>query len=649
MQNKSVDVLRVGKVFSVNGRKIEILVDKTKNSSHLLFNGEILRNVSVGSFVKITKGFSQLIGKIESEFITEDKDYSKSEYKKDAEKIKRILTVSLVGYLDDNSFEQGIKELPLIDNECYILTEKEYNQVHKFTKDGEETIKIGELASETSRNIELGVNSLFASHIGIFGNTGSGKSYTLASIYHSLFKQYQDNSGFQKNARFLLIDFNGEYLENESGDNVICNNYLKETFDLPNNKIEIERYSIEKIEILSIILDATEKTQKPFLKGVLNYSKFKDQDFCPKTFIIKNLVDSLINKKDKEFGTKAFFNLFNDLYDCVDNKEIIYEIRDLITDELGHYTTGSYYSISVENGAGNKSSRTGNNAKFEYENLSHYFIYPLENQVNSLSFHSENLLNKFLLKLILKYHLDIINGHSNVEHISPLIRRAKTTLLKLDKLVEIVEKVESDKNLKVVSLKNINDNALKKILALVICKEHYDKQKAEKADGSYLNIIIDEAHNILSHNSMRESETWKDYRLETFEEIIKEGRKFGTFLTIASQRPYDISPTIVSQLHNYFLHRLINNKDIEAIERTVSYLDKVSFESMPILPTGTCIIAGLSAKLPVVVKMNPLKKEFQPNSHTIKLTDYWGNVEAIVGTEDNIDLKSVSDEDDLPF
>jgi DNA helicase HerA-like ATPase len=59
-------------------------------------------------------------------------------------------------------------------------------------------------------------------------------------------------------------------------------------------------------------------------------------------------------------------------------------------------------------------------------------------------------------------------------------------------------------------------------------------------------IIIDEAHNILSTESFREAESWKDYRLETFEEIIKEGRMFGVFVTIASQRPNDISPVLVS-------------------------------------------------------------------------------------------------------
>jgi uncharacterized protein len=62
-------------------------------------------------------------------------------------------------------------------------------------------------------------------------------------------------------------------------------------------------------------------------------------------------------------------------------------------------------------------------------------------------------------------------------------------------------------------------------------------------------------------------------------------------LTVASQRPSDISTTIISQLHNYFIHKLINDFDINAIHKTVAYLDKLSFESIPVLPTGNCFFA----------------------------------------------------------
>src|SRR5260370_41254195 len=121
---------------------------------------------------------------------------------------------------------------------------------------------------------------------------------------------------------------------------------------------------------------------------------------------------------------------------------------------------------------------------------------------------------------------------------------------------------------------------MRTVLPLVLSKKLYGDHKAETRGKTYLNIIVDEAHNIISEKSTREDESWKDYRLETFEEIIKEGRKFGVFLTIASQRPSDISPTIISQLHNYFIHRLMNDNDLKAINKAVSYLDRLSFDSI---------------------------------------------------------------------
>lgn len=91
-------------------------------------------------------------------------------------------------------------------------------------------------------------------------------------------------------------------------------------------------------------------------------------------------------------------------------------------------------------------------------------------------------------------------------------------------------------------------------------------------------------------------------------------------------------------------------RDIEAIEKTVSYLDKVSFESLPILPTGTYVLAGLSAKLPVVVKMNELDDEFQPNSQTIVLTDYWeDDLEDFIITEELKQNMELEEDNDVPF
>jgi DNA helicase HerA-like ATPase len=91
------------------------------------------------------------------------------------------------------------------------------------------------------------------------------------------------------------------------------------------------------------------------------------------------------------------------------------------------------------------------------------------------------------------------------------------------------------------------NNEVEKVLPLLFAKHFYSAHKATVGTPPKhtVHLIVDEAHNILSEQSPRESESWKDCRLELFEEVIKEGRKFGMFVTIASQRPADISPTIV--------------------------------------------------------------------------------------------------------
>lgn len=164
---------------------------------------------------------------------------------------------------------------------------------------------------------------------------------------------------------------------------------------------------------------------------------------------------------------------------------------------------------------------------------------------------------------------------------------------------------------------------MKKRMPLLISNKLYNEHKKVGRAKGHLNIVVDEAHNILSYQSTRESEEWKDYRLEVFEEIIKEGRKFGVFMTIASQRPSDISATIISQLHNYFIHRLVNQHDIEQVNNTISYLDKVSVESLPMLSTGVCVLAGQLADMPVVVKIDRIEEDNKPDNETLDVVELW--------------------------
>ena len=610
-------IFKVGQVISIDGRKVRIKVDKSKNSSHTLYQGELLKNISVGSYVKIIKGFTKIIGKVEGEYVEEDRKFLNKEYSNQSDKIYRTLLVSMLGFFKGEKFERGIKELPLVYDECFLLDNNEFKKVHDFISQGDEPLELGSLALEKGQKISIGINSLFASHIGIFGNTGSGKSYTLAKIYAELYKQYQGNEAFSENALFYLFDFNGEYLIPDSNepDNVIVDSEYKNIYNLSTrqhtaNKFPISESEINDVNFWAIYLSATEKTQTPFLRRALSndfyFSRFNTEENFK--FCISYTIESLITKKvDKSDILQFLREVKNSLKEKVEHIDILIE----------------NYQVNLQfNGTTNNFYYNNNGSTIYEDNFKPTII---KDKVDNLTIRVSEFsyFEKIRLKIIFEYYHELAKFDLNSEHISPLLKRLKK-IEDLDKVL-VVSADTSDKNFNVISLKDVNTE-MKKVLPLLISKQIYDKQKQLRDKTKYLNIIIDEAHNILSHSSSRESEVWKDYRLETFEEIIKEGRKFGVFLTIASQRPSDISSTIISQLHNYFLHRLINNNDILAVEKTISYLDKVSFEYLPILPTGTCIFAGLSAQVPVVIDIGKIEDGYEPKSETIKLIDNWSDL-----------------------
>ena|SRR5215211_1507700 len=112
-------VLRVGEVCGVDGRRIYILVDRNKNLSDMFLDGDVLKNISVNSFIEIRKGFLSIIGKVEGEKIEEEFYRSAGGDQEFINRNKRILTVALAGYIDEReSFIGGTKELPLIGNEA---------------------------------------------------------------------------------------------------------------------------------------------------------------------------------------------------------------------------------------------------------------------------------------------------------------------------------------------------------------------------------------------------------------------------------------------------------------------------------------------------------------------------------------------------
>ena len=608
-------IFRIGEVSSVDGREVSVRVDQEKNRSHILYRGDLLSNVSVGGYVKLIKGFNSLIGKIEKEYVKEDQAVSKSpEYAQPEERFVRFLSVKMLGYFSGDKYRKGIKELPLIGNECVLLDAEEYQKIHSFVHEGECTIRLGALMTDELISIDVSVDRLFASHIGIFGNTGSGKSHTLATLYKNLFQEFGDKKAFRENARFILFDFNGEYA------NATTITPLKKVYNLstksdPADKIQLSSEDILTPELFFILASATEKTQQPFIKRMLRlyqrvYSKADPTAYTQA--ILKDLLGRVVVMKDSQNGAL--------ILDYMKAILIDEEAEGVDFSDIKWHTREKYFYFQV---AG------GDKEFFESNKL---------NVVEKTSFYKAiggykeegDFIDRAIKFLYIQLIKDLIENRAQNEHVAPAINKLKSLSKEFSKVFSIPTNVgntnlwEEGKPLAVINMSKVSVS-MKKLIPLLLSYKYYQEHKNKKSDvvTSSLNIIIDEAHNILSYDSTRESQDWKDFRLETFEEIIKEGRKFGVFLTIASQRPSDISATIISQLHNYLIHRLINNRDLEMVEKAIAYLDKISIESLPILPAGACVLSGIMADLPLILQVDPLSKEEQPESQTIALTKSW--------------------------
>jgi len=640
-------IFRIGEVSSVEGREVSVRVDQEKNRSHILYRGELLSNVSVGGYVKLIKGFNSLIGKIEKEYVKEDRMVSKSsEYTQPEERFVRFLSVKILGYFSGDKYCKGIKELPLIGNECILLDAEEYQKIHSFAQKGESTIRLGALMTDELISIDVSVDRLFASHIGIFGNTGSGKSHTLATLYKNLFQEFGDKKAFRENARFILFDFNGEY-SNKTSVTPLKKVYNLSTRGDREDKIQLSSQDILTPEIFFILASATEKTQQPFIKRMLRLYQDVHLKENPTSYtqrILKRLLRRMVVMKDSQNGALILDYMKAILENEEDEADSFNDIKWNTKDKYFYYQSdgGAWeYFTDETQGVVEKTS----------------FYEAIEKYKEEADFIDRAI--KFLYIQLIK---DLIENRAQNEHVAPAINKLKSLSKEFSKVFSIstdegsAKLWEEGKPLAVINMDKVS-TSMKKLIPLLLSykyyQEHKDKKLAEVT--SSLNIIIDEAHNILSYDSTRESQEWKDFRLETFEEIIKEGRKFGVFLTIASQRPSDISATIISQLHNYLIHRLINNKDLEMVEKAIAYLDKISIESLPILPPGACVLSGIIADLPLILQVDRLKEEEQPESQTIALTASW--VDESTTAEDqptvaeNLTIADTSsfDLDDLPF
>ncbi len=587
--------IRVGEVIAVHGTKVILRIDDQSSKETLFHAGEKYKGVSIREYLSIQRGFREIICMVEGEYL----DESRMESATGKPTYVRKVEARPIGFFDRTGFSQGIKYLPMIQDSAFLLPEERIRSI--FDRKPESEFKIGHMLKE---EIAVGLpwKRIFNSHIGIFGNTGSGKSNTLAKLYTVLFDQ---KLPFIKNkSRFIILDFNGEY----SGQQLVPADHKKvyqlTTMTNPDLDDDTARFPLLPhefwdLETLSLLFQATTNTQRPFLNRVITgKQKFGANPTSVVAYARSKFRQSFCAGEVKP----ATLDLMRTIARLMGNQAV----QELLA-EVTWYRNGrfNYHGAFIDPDGSQYDAHIG----------------PC---VDTLDIEGLDEFDHLVLRVNLQLMSDLNAGYVQFDHIQPLLKRVESSLVGLRKVLAISDAPPIEQLLTVISMRRCN-NEVKKVLPLLFAKHYYNTHKATVATppDRTIHIIIDEAHNILSNQSTRESETWKDYRLEQFEEIIKEGRKFGMFITIASQRPADISPTIVSQLHNFFIHRLVNDRDLSLIDNTISTLDPLSRGLIPGLSQGCCVLTGTAFDLPMVIQVDPLPSNKQPASQDVDLERLW--------------------------
>ena len=611
------NIKKLGVIVGVDGDISQVGMYQLSNDAEYLWYGDVLQGAKIGAYLTILQNNVKIIASVVTEKVADQQNTIRStefDNRFSKNSINRIVHLKTKGVIENGEFQVTSQYVPMIGNEVCITSKKDLELIYGINK-SEPTISIGKSILE-GQVVPLSINKIFASHIGVFGNTGSGKSNTLHKLFLELFRSdYREK--ILELSKFYVIDFNGEYTKDDSFGITDINKKVFEinTKNQTTTKLPITSDYLFDSDILSILFGATSATQVPFLRKSLNI--WKERKFNGESiahFVVGTLKRILTTGNSASLDSKDNWISISERY--IDN-----DLFDVLKSNLYYnYNTESYYT--VVNGA-NKYIINPNTAIPDSE-IKYLKIDEIEKALKE----KFNLLSEFDK---LKFHLEFQKVHqsawksTNIEHINPLFHRIENALNSLKKVVEVKESIDGDfSSLNIINLVHANQE-ITRLIPMLISKMVYDKQKEDiKRDDvtCTCHLIIDEAHNILNAQNHSVGDTWQDYRLNIFEEIIKEGRKFGFYLTLSSQRPADISPTILSQVHNYFIHRLVNDNDLRMLINTMPTLDKVSFNKIPSLGKGEVIITGNAIQVPVFVKVDK-EEVIRPNSDDVILTKLW--------------------------
>ena len=474
--------------------------------------------------------------------------------------------------------------------------------------------------------VYLDVNNFFSNHFAIFGNTGSGKSCGVSRLFQNMF---HDSRLYPYKSNILIFDSSSEYYNAFSNLNQINSNFnyryisTNETDGL-GEPLRLPIYLLNKDD-LALLLQCTSHSQLPIIERMLKLALvFSQNDMdsnAYKNHLIAKAVMNILytnetapNKRNEIFSVLAScstdeFNLeapvqgigyvrkFRECF-LIDNSGNFTEsvllteyVSSFIKDEYDNYepTKGVYYNLDTLEKALN-------------------FTLISEGWLRNSQTYGDSVTLKVRLHTLLvgnnaKY-FDVPDYISLESYLSSL-------LINNGRKYQIVN----------INLNDIDDD-FAKVLTKIYSRLIFDFAKGLKQRGSIpFHIILEEAHRYIQDDRDRFL-----FGYNIFERIAKEGRKYGVIMGLISQRPVELSDTVISQCTNILIFKINHPVDVEYIRKMVPNITDEIIEKQKSLQPGTCLGFGLGFKIPIIVKMEmPNPSPLSSNCDVVRIWNGSGN------------------------
>lgn len=653
--------LRVGSVDFVSPSEIRAVLDIDSPDSVALNAGTPRNFPRVNSYVLVSCDNGYLVGQIEW-LAVERSPYPKQRDIQDFGLVnlpfsQKKISLNPVGTLkrvsrkgvDSFKFQRGSESFPSIGSAILLPTDL---QLRSIVESGNNRrVIIGQSPLANNANVAIDPDRLFGRHIAVLGNTGSGKSCSVAGLIQWSLEAAME-AEVKPNARFIVLDPNGEYSRALGPATKFKGRVFKVEAGQAENQLQVPSWFWNSAEWASFT-QASPKAQLPLLKRSLR--AMRNEEFTLNTNLdleVKKYLGTILVslRADKSKGAAALNNFpgAKNLLAKIDSwrqsleayqgnlstpspelDQLILDIQSYCDQRSGQYPD---YNATV---AEIDVLMNGINISFVSFGGNEDELFPKSEDI-PVPFEGENLVS---------YLEALAQENGSEQYVEYLVARIRTMLSDTrmkpitndaDHRVDLAEWLENyigkdgagedDSCVSIIDL-SLVPNEITHLVTAVISRIIFESlQRYRRLNNKSLPTVLvaEEAHTFIKrYRDDSENQDVAAVCCQVFEKIAREGRKFGLGMVISSQRPSELSPTVLSQCNTFLLHRISNDRDQEQVHKMVPDNLRGLLRELPTLPSQHAILMGWASELPILVKMKSLTKEQQPHSDDPDFWDVW--------------------------